>query len=157
MCRVDALATTAGRTRDKCLIGLMADYVQYRAVQRTGRMFQPGPGTKPQRLFYLVFLPLGAAANLVLGLIVLAGLKPDSEFSWLQLGTGALCCMIAGWLACSTWSKSYWSRSMARQVAVWRTIADAFFGWVEDAALPADALRSLKTSLDKVVPDSAQQ
>ena len=120
-------------------------------------MVQPVPETRKQRLFYLVFLPLGAAANLVLGLVVLSGLRPDGEFGWLQLGTGAICCMIAGWLASSIWSKSYWSRSMARQVAVWRTIADAFFGWLEDAPLPADALRSLQSSLDKVVPGPAQE
>jgi len=105
-----------------------------------------------QRLFYVVFLPLGAVANLALGLVVLAGLRPDGEFNWLQLGTGALCCVIAGWLAASTWSKAYWKRSMARQVATWGRIADAIFTWVEDAPLPADALVRLRSRLEEVVP-----
>lgn len=111
-----------------------------------------GSETRWQRLFYTVFLPLGAVANLALGLVVLTGLRPDGEFSWLQLGTGALCCMIAGWLAASAWAKSYWSRSMARQVQVWRRIADAFFSWVEDLPLPADALGRLSSSLEDAVP-----
>ena len=110
--------------------------------------------TRSQRFFYSVFLPLGAVANLVLGLIVLAEMKTDGEFGWLQLGTGALCCMIAGWLAASAWSKSYWNRSMARQVALWRRIADAFFAWLEDVPLPAEALHRLKSSLDEVVPST---
>ncbi len=112
--------------------------------------------TRSQRLFYSVFLPLGAVANLVLGLVVLAQLGLDGQFGWLQLGTGALCCMIAGWLAASAWSKSYWNRGMARQVAVWRQIADAFFAWLEDAPLPAEALHRLKSSLDEVVPRAKQ-
>jgi hypothetical protein len=41
---------------------------------------------------------------------------------------------------------------MARQVAVWRRIADAFFAWLEDAPLPPEALHRLKSSLDEVVP-----
>jgi hypothetical protein len=103
-----------------------------------------------------VFLPLGAIANLVLGLIVLAQTKVDGQFGWLVIGTGALCCMIAGWLAASAWSKAYWNRSMARQIALWRRIADAFFTWLEDAPLPAEALHRLKSSLDEVVPSAKQ-
>ena len=109
---------------------------------------------RTQRLFYSAFLPLGAAVNLTLGLIVLIGLKPEDEFGWLQLATGALCCMIAGWLAAVTWSHFYWNRSLARQVATWRKIADAFFAWVEDAPVPAEAVNRLKSSLDEVVPSS---
>lgn len=108
------------------------------------------PGS--HRLFYSVFLPIGAAANLALGLIVLRSLAMEGNFGWLQLGTGALCCMIAGWLAAAAWSRFYWNRSMARQVAVWRRIADAIFQWLEDAPLPVEALHNLKSSLDEVVP-----
>jgi hypothetical protein len=43
---------------------------------------------------------------------------------------------------------------MTRQVTLWRQIADTFFGWLEDASLPVEDLRRLKTSLDEVVPDS---
>jgi hypothetical protein len=41
---------------------------------------------------------------------------------------------------------------MARQVALWRQIADAFFTWLEEAPLPPESLRNLKSSLDRVVP-----
>jgi hypothetical protein len=112
--------------------------------------------TRSQRLFYSIFLPVGAVANLALGLIVLSQMRVDTQFGYLQLGTGAFCCMIAGWLAASAWSKSYWNRSMRRQVAVWRSIADTFFGWLEEAPLPAEALHRLKSSLDEVVPTVKQ-
>jgi hypothetical protein len=39
---------------------------------------------------------------------------------------------------------------MARQITVWRQIADAIFVWLEEAPLPAEALQRLKTSLDEV-------
>jgi hypothetical protein len=116
-----------------------------------------GPAeTRFQRFFYSVFLPLGAVANLTLGLVILVGFRPDSSFGWLEIGTGALCCVIAGWLAAAAWSKSYWNRSMARQVATWHRIADAFFVWLEEAPLPPESLRTLKSSLDEVVPSSKQ-
>src|SRR5437016_12258682 len=89
--------------------------------------------TRSQRFFYAMFLPLGVLANLGLGVFILTGLHPASWPEWLQVGTGALCCVIAGWLAAAAWSKSYWHRSMARQVATWRRIADAFFAWIEEA------------------------
>lgn len=112
---------------------------------------------RSQRLFYWVVLPVGAVTNLVLGLIVLTGLKLQSDLSWLELGTGALCCMISGWLAAIAWSRSYWNRSLARQVAVWRRIADTFFAWLEDAPLPADALHNLKSSIEQAIPRSTSQ
>jgi hypothetical protein len=62
--------------------------------------------------------------------------------------------MVAGWLAAAAWSKSYWTRTMRRQVAVWRQIADAFFAWLEEAPLPAEDLNRLKSSLDQVMPTS---
>jgi hypothetical protein len=108
---------------------------------------------RSHRLFYGLFLPAGVVANLVLGLLILTGLRPESWSGWLQVGCGAFCCLVAGWLAAASFSNSYWSRSMARQVAVWRQIADAFFGWLEDAPLPVEDLRRLKTSLDEVVRD----
>jgi hypothetical protein len=114
----------------------------------------PTHENRTQRLFYSIFLPVGAAANLTLGLIVLIGLHPEDQFGWLQLATGALCCTIAGWLAAVTWSHFYFNRTLARQVATWRRIADAFFAWVEDAPVPAEAVHRLKSSLDEVVPSS---
>jgi hypothetical protein len=113
--------------------------------------------TTRQRFFYALFLPLGVVANLGLGLFILTGLHPASWPGWLEVGTGALCCVIAGWLAAAAWSKSYWHRSMARQVATWRRIADAFFSWVEEAPVPAEALHSLRSSLEEAVPGSQRR
>lgn len=118
-----------------------------RQVERTGSY------PLRDRLFYRVFLPLAVLANLGLGVVILGGLRPDGWTGWLEVGTGAFCCLVAGWLAAAAWSKSYWNNAMARQVAVWRRIADAFFGWLEDAPVPAEALTRLKTSLDEVVPN----
>ena len=107
--------------------------------------------------FYGLFLPLGVLANLGLGLFILVGITPETWPGWLQTGTGALCCVIAGWLAAAAWSKSYWHRNMANQVATWRRISDAFFSWVEEAPVPPEALRSLKSSLEEAVPSSERR
>jgi|SRR5215467_2169772 len=112
------------------------------------------PEGKRERYFYGLFLPIGVIANLALGVLILVGLNPGTWAAWLQIATGALCCMIGGWLAAAAWSKFYWHRSMTRQVATWRRIADAFFAWVEAAPLPAESLVSLKSSLEEVVPSS---
>jgi len=114
------------------------------------------PESNAQRIFYSVFLPLGVVANVALGVVIISGLDPHggTHFKWLLVGTGAFCCVVGGWLAAAAWSKSYWTRNMAQQVAVWRRIADAFFVWLEDAPVPPEALRGLKTSLDEVVPSS---
>jgi hypothetical protein len=101
------------------------------------------------RLFYRVFLPAAVAVNLGLGLAVLNELRPEGWLGWLEVLTGAFCCMVAGWLAASAWSKSYWGSAMARQITAWRQIADAIFVWLEEAPLPAEALQRLKTSLDE--------
>ncbi len=119
-----------------------------RRVDRRPRSHRLG-----DRFFYGVFLPLGVLANLGLGVVILAGLHPYAWPGWLEVGTGAFCCVVAGWLAAAAWSKSYWNNAMARQVVVWRRIADAFFGWLEEAPLPPEALTSLKTSLDEAVPN----
>ena len=112
----------------------------------------PQQETPSQRLFYLVFVAGGVVTNLVVGVVVLSGLATDGHLQWLKLGTGAFCCVVGGWLASAGWSKFYWNRSMARQVALWRQIADAFFTWLEEAPLPPESLRNLKSSLDRVVP-----
>lgn len=111
---------------------------------------------RSERLFFRVFLPLGIVANLGLGIWILAGLNPQVWTDWLKVGTGAFCCLVAGWLAASAWSKSYWSRAMVRQVALWRRIADTFFAWLEEAPLPPEAIHRLKTSLDEAVPKAEQ-
>lgn len=115
------------------------------------------PETASQRFFYGLFLPLGVLANLCLGVFILIGLHPQSWPGWLQIATGALCCVIAGWLAAAAWSKSYWHRSMARQVATWRRITDTFFTWIEDVPVTPEALHSLKSSLEEAVPGSERR
>jgi hypothetical protein len=111
------------------------------------RMFASSSG----RFFYRVVVPVAVALNLGLGLVVLSTLQPTGWLGWLEVGTGAFCCVVAGWLAASAWSKSYWGSAMARQINVWRQIADAIFAWLEETPLPADALQPLKRSLDEVV------
>ncbi len=110
--------------------------------------------TGSHQLFYKIFLPVGVVANLVLGILVLSDLRPDGWPGWLLVTAGAFCCMIAGWLAAAAWSKSYWNRSMARQVAVWRRIADTLFSWVEDVPVPPESLSRLKTSLEEAATGS---
>ena len=110
-----------------------------------------------EQLFYRVFLPVAVVANLVLGLFILSGLNPTGWVAWLEVGTGALCCLIAGWLAAAAWSKTYWGRAMANQVAVWRQIAETFFVWIEDTPIEDEALLRLKSSLDEVVPESSRR
>lgn len=109
-------------------------------------------GRASERFFFVVFLPVAVAANLVLGVLILRGLQPNGWVGWLEVGCGAFCCVVAGWLAAAAWSKSYWGSAMARQVTMWRTIADTIFSWMEEAPLPADSLHRLKRSLDEVVP-----
>jgi hypothetical protein len=142
--------------RDIRLIGTYPQAVpQFRVVGGTVRPAGRRSGVYwlRDRLFYGVFLPLGVVANLALGVWILTGLQPANWTGWLEVGTGAFCCLVAGCVAAAAWSKSYWNNAMARQVAVWRRIADAFFAWLEDAPLPAEALTRLKTSLDEAVPN----
>jgi hypothetical protein len=108
-------------------------------------------GRPTERFFYRVFLPIAVTINLGLGLVILSGLRPYSWMGWLEIATGAFCCLVAGWLAAAAWSKSYWGNAMAHQVYIWRRIADAFFAWLEEAPLPAEALHRLQRSLDEVV------
>jgi hypothetical protein len=110
--------------------------------------------TRP--VFYRVFLPVAVGVNLGLGVLILSYLRPDGWLGWLELATGAFCCVVVGWLASAAWSKSYWGGAMARQIAMWRQMADAIFGWLEQAPLPAEQLQGLKRSLEEVVPTRGQ-
>lgn len=98
--------------------------------------------------FYKVLLPMFVVANLGLGLLVLAQLGPAGWLEWLEIATGAFCCMVAGWLAAAGWSKSYWGQSMARQVGTWQRIVDAIFAWIEDLPISPEAMNRLKHRLD---------
>lgn len=84
-------------------------------------------------------------------------MRQQSDLNWLELGTGAFCCVVAGWLAAAAWSRYYWSRSMLRQVVIWRRLTDAFFSWLEDAPVPPDALRNLESSIEQVVPSPSRR
>jgi len=106
------------------------------------------------RLFYRIFLPLGVAVNLALGLLILSKLGPASWVDWVVIVTGAFCCGVAGWLAASAWSRSYWSGAMARQIAVWRQMVDAIFEWIEEAPVSAHSLQGLKRSLEDTLGPS---
>ena len=99
-------------------------------------------------------MPIAFGANLGLGLWILSYLNPPDWLGYLELGTGAFCCVIAGIIAASAWSRTYWGRAMSTQVAVWKQMVDAIFGWIEEVPLPAESLRKLQRSLDEVVPAS---
>jgi len=105
-----------------------------------------------RRLFYMGFLPVAVGINLTLGLVILSYLKPYDWLGWLEIATGAFCCVIAGVLAATAWSRSYWGRAMSRQIVVWRQMADAIFRWLEEMQVSAESLQRLKRSLDEVVP-----
>ena len=110
-----------------------------------------GRGPFGDSLFYRVLLPAGMVTNLALGLLVLIGLGPTRWTEWLEVFTGAVCCLVAGWLAAAAWSRSYWSHGLARRAETWRSISEAFLGWVEEAQLPPEALAGLKAKLDKAL------
>jgi hypothetical protein len=114
----------------------------------------PPHGTGRHAFFYGLFLPVGVLANLGLGFLLLAQLRADGWRAWLPAATAVFCCFVAGWLAAVAWSQSYWNNAMAQQIAVWRKIADAFFGWLEEAPLPAEALTGLRRTLDEAVPST---
>jgi hypothetical protein len=98
-----------------------------------------------------VLLPIGLVATSGLGLTLLNVLGLSGPSGWLRVGGGGLMCLMAGWIASAIWSRSYWHRSMARQVATWRRITDAIFGWVEDLPVSTEALNQLKVSLEEAV------
>jgi len=59
--------------------------------------------------------------------------------------------VVAGWLAAAAWSRSYWASAIAEQIAAWRQMTDAIFGWMEETPPSAEALQRLKGSLDDVL------
>ena len=104
-----------------------------------------------RHIFCAFFLPLAVAVNLGLGLIVLSNLKPYDWLGWLELATGAFCCIVAGVLAATAWSRSYWGgRWAARLLSGVRWLTP--FRWLEEMQLSPESLQRLKRSLDEVVP-----
>ena len=100
-----------------------------------------------------VLRSLGLLAVLGLGLALLHDRVSPGLSGWLRICIGGSLCLSAGWIASTIWSRSYWNRSMARQIAVWRRITDAFFAWVEDLPVSTEALNDLKVSLEEAVPN----
>ena len=100
-------------------------------------------------LFYRLVLPALAVLNLVLGLMLLSFLPPRGPIGWPVALTAAFCCLVAGWLGASAWSKSFWAVVMNRQVATWHRMSDAIFEWLADAPVPADSIERLKRSLEE--------
>jgi hypothetical protein len=100
-------------------------------------------------LFYRLILPALALLNLGLGLVLLSLLPPTGQVGWPVALTAAFCCLVAGWLGASAWSKSYWAIVMTRQIVVWRRMVDAIFEWLEDAPVPADSIERLRRRLEE--------
>ncbi len=100
-------------------------------------------------MFYRLVLPGLAVLNLTLGLVLLSLLPPTGLVGWPIALTAAFCCLVAGWLGASAWSKSYWAIVMTRQVVTWRRMVDAIFEWLEEAPVPADSIEQLKRSLEE--------
>jgi len=86
-----------------------------------------------RRLFYSGFLPVAVALNLTFGLVILDDLGPQGWLGGLELATGAF----------------------SHQVAAWRQMTDAIFGWMEETPPSAEALQRLKGSLDDVLKQPA--
>lgn len=99
--------------------------------------------------FFRYVLPTLAVVNLTLGLFMVGMLHPVGWLAWLEALSGAFCCAVAGWLAGSGWSKSYWGNVTARHVVTWRRMVDAIFDWLEELRLPADSLERLKQRLEE--------
>jgi hypothetical protein len=99
-------------------------------------------------LFYRIVLPTLALANLALAGVIVRDL-PGGWLDWLEVGTAGFCCAVAGWLAASLWSKSYWAQVIAQQVAAWRRMADTILEWIEELPIPSESVARLKRSLEE--------
>lgn len=102
------------------------------------------------KLCYRLVLPACVVVNLGLGVALLGILHPPGSWlEWVELTSGVLCCTIAGGVASALVSRRYWGSAISRQVAAWRRIADAVFGWLEEAPVPPDAIRGLQRSVEE--------
>jgi hypothetical protein len=108
-------------------------------------------------IFYRVLLPLLAACNLALGIMTLGGLKRSGWIGAVELGSGAVCCAIGGGLVAAVLSKSYWTRAMRRQVAVWRQVSDALIRWLDETRVTDEALARLHASLTEALIPNRQR
>jgi hypothetical protein len=99
-------------------------------------------------VLYRIVVPTLALTNLVLAAVVISDIQPGGWRDWLEVGTAGFCCVVAGWLAASIWSKSYWATVIARQVSTWRRMADAILEWIEELPVPSESVDRLKRSLE---------
>lgn len=110
-------------------------------------------GTRREAVFYRLILPGLILANFALGLYSLTRLSPADWQGWLELSTGALCCVVSGWLLAASWSRSYWRQAMRGQLDRWMRIVDTMFGWLEEQPISVDAMRGLQRSVADVIAE----
>lgn len=112
----------------------------------------PDPNARDRELAYRLLVPLLAALNLVLGLLVLALSHHSSSWkAGILIVSGGLLCAIGGWLAGATWLRCYWHSRMERQMRLWAGVVDAVTGWEEEVGVAPDAALKLKQRLDGLV------
>lgn len=112
----------------------------------------PHRDARDRELAYRLLIPLLAALNLVLGLLVLALSHHASNWkAGILILSGGLLCAIGGWLAGAAWLRFYWHSRMERQMRLWAGVVDAVTGWEEEVGVPPGAALKLKQRLDRLV------
>jgi hypothetical protein len=105
------------------------------------------------RVFYRVLLPILAAFNLTLGVTALSGLGLNKWTDTADIATGAGCCVIAGGLLATGLTRGYLTRSMLRQIAMWRQFSDTVVNWIEESRMPEETVARLHRSLNQVMAE----
>jgi hypothetical protein len=103
-----------------------------------------------ERMFYRVLLPTLAAFNLALGITALAGLRLNGWTDTAYVVAGAGCCVIAGALLAAGLIRGYLTRSMLRQIVMWRQFSDTVVNWIEESGMPEETVARLHRSLNQV-------
>ena len=98
---------------------------------------------------YRLVVPMLGLTNLILAGVLISFVQPKGWLEWVDVATAGFCCAVGGWLAASLWSKSYWAQVIAKQVAVWRRMADTILEWIEELPISSDAVDRLKRSLEE--------
>lgn len=103
------------------------------------------------RVFYRAVLPSLIGVNLILGCFLLGLLRPGTWLQWLELGTGAFCCVLSGWLMGAWWSRHFWRSSIASQLSTWQRVIDELFAWIEELRVEPDDLSRLRRTVDRII------
>ena len=106
-----------------------------------------------ERVFYRVLLPILAAFNLALGVIALSGLGLRAWTDAADVAAGAGCCAIAGGLLATGLTRGYLTRSMLRQIAMWRRFSDTVVNWIDESRMPEETVARLHRSLNQVMAE----